>query len=144
MLLISAMTTFVVNMSTAVASGEVGSVFTWLEFTASVLATYILARLSLVFPALAIDQKVNIRWAWKCSENNGWRLVATIGLLPLALSWAFNLFIDNWSSVILTNLMMLLSVVIFVVEIVALSLSYRELCGEKTTGPDNQQHTSAP
>ena len=49
---------------------------------------YVLARLSLIFPATAVDQRPNIKWAWGKSFNNGWRLVVIVGLLPFVTSFA--------------------------------------------------------
>jgi len=45
------------------------------------LQLYFAARVSLVLPATAIDQRPSVRDSWRLSRSNGWRL-ATVALLP--------------------------------------------------------------
>lgn len=52
----------------------------------SLPAAYLLARLSVLLPAIAIDQKRNLAWAWSLTEGNGWRLVLILWVLPMLVS----------------------------------------------------------
>src|SRR5712671_2333716 len=54
-------------------------------------ASYVLARLCLVFPATAIDRPVNLKWAWRLTERNGWRLVVVVAVLPWIISYLVEL-----------------------------------------------------
>ena len=53
-----------------------------LEYVSYILAMYIFSRLSLLYPATALNNQVNLQWAWALSRNNGWRLTLLIGGLP--------------------------------------------------------------
>lgn len=99
----------------------------WLFESFRIPAAYFVARLSLILPATALDQKSDIRSAWQLSHGNGWRLAVVICGLP-------------WLSVILegyvypdepTIVQVTLSCIVFyallVIEIALLSLSYKEL-----------------
>lgn len=55
------------------------------QYVALVVATFVFARFSLILPAVALDQKVSLHWAWQRSEHNGWRLAVTIGVFPPVL-----------------------------------------------------------
>ena len=52
----------------------------------SLPAAYLPARLSVLLPAIAIDQKRNLAWAWSLTEGNGWRLVLILWVLPTLVS----------------------------------------------------------
>ncbi len=88
---------------------------------------YVLVRLSLIFPATAVDQRPDIKWAWDRSFNNGWRLVVIVGLLPSVTSIAQELLERENSSIIEDALWPLMYILVLIVEISALSLSYKEL-----------------
>ncbi|UCE90305.1 MAG: hypothetical protein JSW10_05675 [Pseudomonadota bacterium] len=103
-----------------------GSLFTGTLYTIGILfCTYVMARLCLALPAVAIDKRPDLAWAWNASTGNGWRLVVVVALLPVLVSllqtgitrdeatWAEILFID------------ILGVLLSVVEIAALSVAYR-------------------
>ena len=92
---------------------------------------YMTARVCPIFPATAIDKKVNMTWAWNLSEGNGWRLALVLGVAPLILELIVK-GIDSFSeisSIPYIGLIVYLPALYFltVIEIVALSLSYKHL-----------------
>jgi len=46
---------------------------------------YIYARLLIWFPAVAVDQQLDIRSLWQLSQNNGWRLLSIIAVVSMPL-----------------------------------------------------------
>jgi hypothetical protein len=99
----------------------------WAFFAATFPAFYLFARLCLVFPATAVDRKVNLKWAWRMTKGNGWRLFLVVAVLPWILSQMIGLLYRGDATVGETILLTFVSCALFAVEIAALSLSYREL-----------------
>jgi len=101
---------------------------------------YVYARLSLWFPAVAIDQTLNIWRLWQLSKKNGWRLASVIvcTYLPLVM-WGLFVFIfqhlgffdesnQSLSISLLGNLFLVfLSFIALAAGISGLSISYRYL-----------------
>ena len=48
---------------------------------------YILGRWSLVFPAIAVDGLPIIRWSWRQTKGNGWRMLLFVGFVPLTVGY---------------------------------------------------------
>lgn len=93
-------------------------------------SVYIFSRLSLLFPATAIDRDVDVDWAWKISKKNGWRLAVIIVLLPLVFGLLQGLhvfFLRGNATWVEDIIFVLLRLILLAVEIVALSLSYKHL-----------------
>jgi hypothetical protein len=102
---------------------------TWIRLVvlvAKIPALYLFARLCLVFPATAVDRRVNLKWAWRLTENNGWRLVLIVAVLPWIISQVVSVLYRSGASAIETVALSFLGTVLFAVEVAALSLSYRE------------------
>ena len=106
----------------------------WPMYAAALPALYIFARLCLVFPATAVDRRVTLRWAWRLSERNGWRLFLVVAVLPWFLSYLVTLLYRDNASVIETVAITAIGVAVLAFEIAALSLSYRELTREEARG----------
>lgn len=90
------------------------------------LMSYFFMRLSMLFPAIAIEKKnIDLSWAMTITQHNGWRLVAVLTVIPFFL----NLFITyiSGSSFVLNVLAEVMVVLLLVFEIVALSLSFKYL-----------------
>ena len=47
---------------------------------------YIISRISLVLPEIAIDKPKRFGWAWEASSGNGWRLLVLLFILPSVLN----------------------------------------------------------
>lgn len=93
-------------------------------------ATYILGRLSLIFPAAALDVQHRLSWAWSISKVNGLRLMVIVGLLPW-LSGVLNYIILRQDpSLIILLAGNIVNYLFLTVEISALSLAYREITRE--------------
>lgn len=98
-----------------------------IESVASVPALYLIARLSLVFPATAIDRPTGLRWAWQASRGNGWRLVVVVTVLPWLVSRLVGLLYRDEATAAEIVLLTVLGTALFALEIAALSVAYREL-----------------
>ncbi|HJT61976.1 MAG TPA: hypothetical protein VJ797_09870 [Burkholderiales bacterium] len=98
-----------------------------IESVASVPALYLIARLSLVFPATAIDRPAGLRWAWRTSRGNGWRLVVVVTVLPWLMSHLVGLLYRDEATAAEIVLLTVLGTALFALEIAALSVAYREL-----------------
>ncbi len=89
---------------------------------------YVLARLSLLLPATAADQRPSITWAWNQSRGNGGRLFLLL-TIPAIFTILESFIMDTLeSSAMLSaffNIIMVLSVVF---GLAFISLAYKELC----------------
>jgi hypothetical protein len=88
------------------------------------LMYYLLARLSLVLPATAIDQKGrSLKWSWRLSQGNSFRLFILIGCIPL-LTNLFIYFLPESDGIILNLAYSFIALIVGVIEICLLSLSF--------------------
>jgi hypothetical protein len=101
--------------------------FEWLIQIGGFLAYWVVARVSLMLPAIALDGKPSLLAAWLVSSRNGWRLAVVVGLLPWVLQQLTDLFHRNGASAVEFAVLIVLATLLIVVELVALSLSYSEL-----------------
>jgi len=122
-----ALTTLMLNTWLQWVGKPDSALFNWTVSLGKLPAFYLFGRLCLVFPATAVDRNVDLRWAWKLSVNNGWRLVLLVAVLPWLISHALGLLYRANAS--LGEIIVLQSVAwaFFAVEVAAISLSYREL-----------------
>ena len=93
---------------------------------------YVFSRLSVVYPATALDRQVDMKWAWRLTAHNGWRLTFVIGLLPWLLYFFINLFYREDATLVEWALLKLAGFIVLAVEIVALSFSYKYLSRNET------------
>ena len=120
---------FLVTLTIAV--NALGMVFESVRTTAARMpALYVFARLSPLFPATAVDRKVDLKWAWRLTRGNGLRLMLIVGFLPWALSYLPPLLYRSEATALETILLTVAGIALFAVEIAALSISYRELTKE--------------
>lgn len=45
-------------------------------------AVYIFCRLMMMFPATAVDRKPSLKWSWRLTEANGWRIFVATAFFP--------------------------------------------------------------
>jgi hypothetical protein len=90
---------------------------------------YVLARFSLMFPGIALDRNVGLKWSWRATENNGWRITLVVFGVPWILSFVFDLLSRDGATAVEVVVLTFLATVTMVFEIAALSLAYRELAG---------------
>jgi hypothetical protein len=88
---------------------------------------YILSRLSVLCPAIALDQKVDAQWVWRLTAHNGWRLTVVVSLLPWVLYFVLNLLLRENATFVESIILQLLGFILLAVEVVALSFSYQYL-----------------
>jgi hypothetical protein len=105
----------------------VDSLLSVFYMAAKIFPWSIFARLSLIFPALAIDKKLSLKEAWRLTKGNGWRLAFIVGGLPWILSELIHLLYHDEASIFEAIILTVLATALFVVEIAAISLSYYEL-----------------
>ncbi|VAW83094.1 hypothetical protein MNBD_GAMMA12-2215 [hydrothermal vent metagenome] len=86
---------------------------------------FFMAKLSLIFPAVAIDEQPKISWAWNATRNNGWRMFVVVGILPILFSWMQELIRRNDSIWLEDLVLSILSLIFLIIEISALSLSFK-------------------
>lgn len=91
---------------------------------------YVIARFSILLPATAVDERRSLAWAWKTTEENGWRLFVVVTLLPIAFGCALSFLRGQ-------NLFLVLAgnavwCVLLAVEVAAISLSFRHLVARGT------------
>jgi hypothetical protein len=108
-------------------------------YVALVIGTYFFARLSLAFPATAIDVRTNPLKVWRQTRGNGWRLVVVIGVFPWAFGQIAAFISGDEPGVAKAVLVTALTTVFLAFEIAALSLSYRELTQEPDAGSEPVQ-----
>jgi hypothetical protein len=99
----------------------------WAFRASQVVSFYLMARLCVIFPATALDRKVNLRWAWDLTRKNGWRLTLVVGALPWILSHMVDFVYRGDATTLEAIALTFLGTALFAVEISAVSLAYREL-----------------
>ena len=102
----------------------------WITRFAAIPSIYAVARMSLAFPAVAIDRRPTLRWAWELTRGNGWRLFVVVGVLPWALSQLVGFAYRSDATPVETLVLSIVGTTLFAVEVAALSLAYRELTKE--------------
>lgn len=88
---------------------------------------YVVARLSVIFPAIATDREFGFKWAWALTKNHGLHLVAIVVGLPIILALILNPLYRDQASLVETIILSFISAALAAVEVVAISLAYREL-----------------
>lgn len=88
---------------------------------------YIFSRLSVLYPAIALDQGINARWAWQATARNGWRLTLIVGVLPWVLYYLVHLFLRDNATFVEYGVVKIIGFFLLAVEVVALSFAYKHL-----------------
>jgi hypothetical protein len=107
----------------------------WIINAAAFLSYWVVGRMSLMLPAIAIDRKVDLAAAWLASRSNGWRLAVVVGALPWCLGRAIDFMFRDEATGVEVGILVVLGTVLIIVEVVALSLSYWELTTPPPTPP---------
>ena len=126
----------VVYLGGSVFAEQSGVVSEWIKQIALLPALYVLARLSLAFPATAIDKRSGLNWSWARTRGNGWRLFVVVGLFPWLVSTMFWFVWREEATVLEQVVLSILTYIGLSIEIIALSFAYKEL--EKHYVPDRQ------
>jgi len=88
---------------------------------------YLVGRLSLIFPATALDLKASIKWSWKATRNNGLNILCVVGLLPWFLYILLSYMQRDNPTIFEQALLALLTYLVAAISIFALSLTYKAL-----------------
>lgn len=116
----------ILNSSALWASAELREIPGWVKEVVSIPALYVLARLSLIFPAAAIDSNVSLKWSWEKTRGNGWRLFVVVGLFPWLIEHALELMARDGITAAEWVLLAIFAFIGLAVGIIALSFSYTE------------------
>lgn len=96
-------------------------------FSLYVPISYVASRWLLVLPAASVDDdQASLSFAWALSENNGWRVMLLIFILPIMLELIQYLFL-SFDFLPLTIISILLGIVTIILGIGVISLSYSYL-----------------
>jgi hypothetical protein len=98
-----------------------------LNIVAAIPASWLLGRLSLVLPAVAMDENPNLALAWRLSRRNGLKLMVVVGILPWLLDALIGVLYRDGASTFEAASLGALTGIFAVIEVTALSLSYFEL-----------------
>jgi hypothetical protein len=104
-------------------------------FLAALPASYVTARLSVLFPAIATDMEFSLKWAWRLTANNGWRLAVIVAGFPVILAAVINVLYRDQASLMETIVLSFIGTTLTAVEVVAISLAYQELIKAGENGP---------
>lgn len=107
-------------------SNEIKDIIYWIKSFSQALSVYALGRLSLVFPAIAVDKKASLKWSWIITRGNGWNMFVIVGLFPLCFFVMINFLWRENATVIENAILLIASFLVYAIEIFALSLTYRE------------------
>lgn len=102
--------------------------FTYLAY---IPILYVFSRLSVLYPAIALDQQINAQWAWQATARNGWRLTLIVGVLPWILYYLVNLLLRDNATFVEYGVVRIIGFFLLAVEVVALSFSYKHLVGSE-------------
>jgi len=99
---------------------------------------FFLSRFSLVLPAVAINEsETSIKWAWKLSKGNSFRLFFLLGFLPILIT-TIDFIFPNSASLAYDFWMLILGIIILPFEICFLSLSYKFLMEAHNQNPEEE------
>lgn len=98
---------------------------TWLPFL-------LIGRFCLLLPAVATGERFQPGRAWRDSTGNSWRLAVVVGVLPFLLDYLVDLLYRNGATSFEFGMLVVLSSLCTVLQVVALSLAYRDLSSNVT------------
>ena len=108
-------------------SSESNSILAIVQFITSLPAIYILGRFSLVFPAIAVDEKCTLKQSWIHTKNNGLKMFVIVGVMPWVLGYILSLLWRADQTIIEQAFIAIIMYIIMAIEIFALSLVYKEM-----------------
>ena len=118
------------------------AILVWFGFT------YLYTRLSMLFPATAVDETANFVRAWQLTEGNGIRMIviALITVGPIALlSLGFNYYVPQGTLPLIISV--LLRFLLVLVAVCTVSITYRQLIRierEQFGGPRDTEAAFSP
>ena len=99
-------------------------------------SSYVVARFSLVFPSLAIDQPLSFKESWVLTRSHGLRMVAITAVYPLILMLPLTLLVAESPQDSIPSIMLITAIIftfiVITLGITALSLAYQQLVIKQT------------
>jgi len=129
--------TVLLNLSTDFRNSLSSTNYSYAMLLFSIPAMYVVGRLSLVFPAIAIDHNLRFKESWALTRHNGWRMAIIIGFYPWVVKTLISLLAPKDASSVVWVLLTLLYYYAIAMLIFALSLSYKELKASARINGDN-------
>jgi hypothetical protein len=119
--------TVMLNISPSFRQNFESDNFTFATILASIPAFYVVGRLSLIFPAIAIDHTLRLKESWALTRDNGWRMAIIVGFYPSVIKTVITFIPRDTASAVEGVIIMLLYYYASAMAIFALSLSYKEI-----------------
>ena len=88
-------------------------------------AGYVLSRISLVLPSVAINDKIDFSESWRISKGNGWKVFILLTIIPIV----FNAITDilYFDHIALRPIYALLGIIFLIIEVIIFSNTYKKL-----------------
>ena len=103
--------------------------YEYIEYILIAPAAYIFARLSILLPATAVENRnVSLQEAWKLSKNNGLQLFVLVSVLPYLTDLIMGL-ISGYQSIAYQIVIFIIWGVVLILEVGFLSMCYAWLKG---------------
>ncbi len=97
------------------------------EYIAYLPSMYIVGRLCIIFPAIALGYNPGLRWAWKTSRNNHLHILFIVAIFPWVLQFFISVIYRLNATLIEQVIIALLSYLSAIIGVFAISLIYKEL-----------------
>jgi hypothetical protein len=104
-------------------------------YISGIIGIYFFARIGPVLPAAAIGAPVDFRETWRKTRGNTWRLMVIVGILPWIFGWISGLLIGSDPGLLRSIAGTLIWTVFLMIEVAALSVSYRRLNESPSSPP---------
>ena len=117
-------------------------VFAMFSWVIAFLYLFIMVRLSVIYPSIAVGDGANIKRVYKLTEGHGFKLAILVGIIPIVFNKISDWLYDADISLSLYIIGFYASVLLIVYEVILLSLAYKYLSGNRGAGSD--QHNSGP
>lgn len=101
--------------------------FKMARYIAYLPAMYVVGRLCLVFPAIALGFKSSLKWSWKATKHSQFQILFIVALFPWAMESVLGLLHRQSPGVAEWILVSLLSYLCAALGVFAISLIYQEL-----------------
>ena len=111
------------------------------RYIAYLPSMYIVGRLCLVFPSIALGFRPSLKWSWKATKDSQFQVLFIVALFPWAMEYALGLLQSQSSGVVEWILTSLLSYLFAALGVFAVSLIYKEL---QSIEQDKQDATDTP
>ncbi len=92
---------------------------------------YVFARLAVLLPATAVGERHDMKWAWKLTSKNGWRLLIVVVFFPMSLGFVSYSMLGH--NLLVDYVVNLINNIPVAIGIAALSISFLTLVRPSTS-----------